>query len=312
MALEPADDAPAHTPVPAPGRGTPPAEIAVDPALARTLLRAQHPDLAHLPIAPVAEGWDNAVFRLGDTLALRLPRRAIGARLILNEQRWLPSIAPLLPIETPLPVRAGAPQQGYPWPWSVVRWVDGRTAEHAPLRADQGPALSAVFRALHVAAPAEAPHNPWRGVPLAGRSEAFETRWNGLAARGAEPERRLREIWRTALAAADDHAATWIHGDPHPRNVLTRAGRLAGLIDWGDMAQGDRASDLAGIWLLLDARTAREAAIAALPEVSAATWARARGWAALYVTMFLEAGLTDDPGFAVVASKVQTRLLNGP
>lgn len=300
---------PVHSPA---AVGAPAADIVVDEALANRLLLAQHPDLAQLPIVRVAEGWDNAVFRLGRELALRLPRREIGARLILHEQRWLPLLAPRLPVETPAPVRLGKPGPGYPWPWSVVRWVDGETAERDPLRADQGGTVAQLFRAIHTTAPVGAPRNPWRGVALIQRAESFESRWRRLAARGEAPDARLDEIWRAALAAADDAAPGWIHGDPHPRNVITRNGRLAGLIDWGDMARGDRASDLACVWLLLDAAAARAEAVAALPEVSAATWSRARGWAILYVVMLLEAGLENDPAMAAMARSTQARLLAGP
>jgi aminoglycoside phosphotransferase (APT) family kinase protein len=292
--------------------GTPPADVRVDTAVARALLARQHPDLADLPLVVVAEGWDNLVLRLGARFALRLPRRQVGARLIAHEQRWLPELAGRLPLQVPTPLRIGAAQADYPYPWSIVPWLEGETADLAPPGPDQGEALAAFFAALHRPAPADAPDNPVRGVPLASRREVFEGRAQSLARRGEPPDPRLRQIWDTALAAPDDTAATWIHGDPHPRNVLVRSGRLSAVIDWGDLARGDRASDLAGLWMLLPGRQARERAMAALTDVSAGAWARARGWAALYVVMLLDAGLADDPRMAAIARRTFAALVDGP
>jgi aminoglycoside phosphotransferase (APT) family kinase protein len=292
--------------------GTPPAEIEIDVDLARDLLRAQHPDLADLPITPVAFGWDNAILRLGDDLALRLPRRQIGAQLVLHEQRWLPLLKDRLPLQVPAPARTGKPQGDYPWPWSVVPWIEGETADLAPPDADQGEVLAGFFAALHRPAPEDAPRNAYRGVPLAERASVFEQRAARLAARGELLDAAAWAIWAEALSASNDAAPTWIQGDPHPRNVLVREGRIVAMIDWGDMAKGDRASDLAAVWMLLPDRTAREQAIAALPGVSAATWRRARGWAVLYVAMLLDAGLADDPRMASIARTTLARLRDGP
>lgn len=290
--------------------GTPPAEIAIDAELARGLLTAQHPDLADLPLTPLASGWDNCIFRLGDELALRLPRRQAAAGLLLNEQRWLPLLEGRLPLRIPAPIRIGAPQDNYPWAWSVVPWIAGETADLSPPGADQGEVLAGFFQALHQPAPADAPRNPFRGVPLKTRAEVFEKRMGQLA--GELDEAGVRAIWADALAAPDDAQPTWIQGDPHPRNVLVTSGRITAMIDWGDMAQGDRASDLSAIWMLLPDREARLRAMAALPSVSPDTWRRARGWAVLYGLLLLGAGLADDPRMAVIAKRTFERLFDGP
>jgi aminoglycoside phosphotransferase (APT) family kinase protein len=298
-------------PAPITDSGTPAAEFEIDADLARGLLRAQHPDLAGRPITPIAFGWDNAILRLGDDLALRLPRRAIGAKLVLHEQRWLPLLQHRLPLAVPAPVRVGVAQDGYPWPWSVIPWIEGETADLDPPDADQGETLAAFFRALHVPAPDVAPRNSYRGVPLADRASVFEARAAKLADRAPITD-DIRAVWADALAAPDDAAPTWIQGDPHPRNVLVRGGRLVAVIDWGDMARGDRASDLAGVWMLLPDRSARERCLSALPDVSAATWRRARGWAVLYGAMLMDAGLVDDPRMAAIATATFERLRVGP
>src|SRR5262245_2189646 len=150
----------------------PAAEVSVSPELVRRLLAAQQPDLAHLPVQPMAHGWDNLMYRLGGELAVRLPRRAAAARLIMHEQRWLPAIAPRLPLPVPAPVRTGRPALGYPWPWSIVPFLPGQMAAREPPADPAGAAasLGGFLAALHAPAPADAPVNPIRGIPLAGRA----------------------------------------------------------------------------------------------------------------------------------------------
>ena len=217
-------------------------------ALARALLADQHPDLAGLPIVHAEDGWDNVMFRLGGTLALRMPRRRAGGALILTEQRWLPQVAPQLPLPTPVPLRVGAPGRGYPFGWSVVPWLEGEPSDLAPPDADQGEALAGFLAALHRPAPADAPHNPYRGsVALETRAEAFELRCAEAQARHGALSPALRRLWDEGCAAPVDAPKSWFHGDLHGRNVLVKEGRLAGVIDWGDMAAGDPACDLAAV-----------------------------------------------------------------
>ena len=112
----------------------PAADITVSPSLVQALLEEQHPDLALLPLVKVAEGWDNTLFRLGDELAVRLPRRAASATLIENEQRWLPELAARLPVAVPVPLRVGVPCRLFGWSWSIARWLPGRSLLDAPCR----------------------------------------------------------------------------------------------------------------------------------------------------------------------------------
>jgi len=295
-----------------PPAGTPAAELAIDADLARQLVSAQHPDLSDLPIRAVGSGWDNAMFRLGDDLALRLPRRTVAVQLLLNEQTWLPRLKDKLPLPIPAPVRTGVATERFPWPWSITPWMAGETADLSLPDADQGEPLAGFFRALHRPAPAEAPRNPVRGVPLSSRVEAFQSRLPALGPAISWLDQPIMAIWEEALAAPDDAEPTWIHGDLHPRNVLVDQGQLSAVIDWGDMAQGDRASDLAAVWMLLPDLGAREAAIAGCPKVSQATWQRARGWAVLYGVMLMAAGLVDDPRMVTIAERIFGNLTDGP
>ncbi len=292
-----------------PHTGTPLAEIPISVELARGLLARQHPDLADLTITLLAEGWDNAVFRLGGELTLRLPRRAVGADLIRHEQRWLPLLKGRLPLAIPAPVRIGIAQDGYPWPWSVTPWFGGETADLALPNDDQGQVLGDFFRALHKPAPDDAPRNQGRGVPLTSRLPAYAARIKNLADKGVALDPAVLDIWADALAAPNDAAPTWIQGDPHPRNVIVRDGCLAAVIDWGDVGQGDRASDLAAVWMVLPSARARQLAMESCGEVTEATWRRARGWAVHYGVMLLDAGLTDDPRMAAIARSTFARLI---
>ncbi|HEX4979024.1 MAG TPA: aminoglycoside phosphotransferase family protein [Acidimicrobiales bacterium] len=258
----------------------PPATFDVGPGLVRALLRDQFPEIAAAPVVKVAEGWDNFIFRVGPALTARLPRRPEGAELVEHEQRWLPRIAPLLALPTPVPIQVGMPGRGYPWRWSICRWLPGEPAAVAA-PSDLGEAadtLASFLTALHVPAPPAAPRNALRGVPIAARHEAWLAALDvsGLPDASAA---RLRAIWSEGLAA-EPHlgAPLWIHGDLHPANLLVDAGRLSGVLDFGDMAAGDPATDLAVAWMLLDGKA--RARLRRRTSYDDATWARAAAWAA--------------------------------
>ena len=284
-------------------------QFLLDASLVRRLLMRQHPDLADKPISETANGWDNSTFRLGDQLAVRLPRREAAAGLILNEQRWLPQFKNNLPLAIPAPVRTGLPQDEYPWHWSIVPWIPGTTADLAAPDKQQAVVLAAFFNALHAAAPEEAPHNPVRGVPLVQRVESVNLRIKSLADKGVLIPKRLMDCWYDAVAAPVDVGPTWIHGDLHPRNILIQEGQIQAIIDWGDVAQGDRATDLAAIWMLFSCPESRALAIAACNHVSAITWVRARGWALLFAVVFMDAVLPGTTSMAAIGEQIVKNLM---
>ena len=225
---------------------TPEAEIAIDAALVKGLLADQHADLATRPLGERIEGWDNATFRLGDDLAVRLPRREVGARIAVTELDWLPEIADSWAFPTPVPVRLGVPGRGYPWRWSVVPWLEGATAFDEPLTNAGARDLGAALAQVHRPAPADAPVNPYRSGSLADVAEAFDARLRSLVAAGdldAEDADALRAVFEDG-AATPEPEPTWSHLDVHGANVLTRHGRLAGILDWGDAAAADPTTDL--------------------------------------------------------------------
>ena len=285
---------------------SPAAEVEIDARLVRALLAEQHPDLADLPLRPFAEGWDNALWSVGDDLLARLPRRALGAALVAHEQRWLPELAPALPLPIPVPVRVGRPSTVYPWSWSVVPRFEGEPADRQPAcDADVVAAqLGGFLRALHVPAPPDAPRNPYRGVPLVDRSNAFEARLTDLV-REIDVD-AVRAVWEHAIAAPPQTGPpVWLHGDPHPANVLIADGALAAVIDFGDLCAGDPATDLAGAWMLLPpaALPSFVAAYAGPDGLDPDLERRALGWAVLFGVLLLAIGLDDRPTYSPIGRR---------
>ena len=269
----------------------PAADVEVSADLVRRLLAAQHLDLARLPVEFLANGWDNELYRVGDELVARLPRRAPGAQIIKNEQRWLPGLAARLPLPVPYPERTGVPGCGYPYSWSVVPYLPGVPAALAG-SFDAGRAAAAVggfLGALHVPAPADAPANPFRGVPLAERASTFAANL-ALLTGHVDRDAVLRE-WVAALATrGHDGPPVWLHGDLHPVNILVDDGQVSGVIDFGDITSGDPASDLAVAWMLLPPGCHPgfwSAYQAAGGQGGDALRARAKGWALNFAIVFL-------------------------
>ncbi|MFB9074775.1 phosphotransferase [Citricoccus parietis] len=247
--------------------------------------------------------------RLGERLALRLPRHAQAETLLDREAAWLPRLASQLaglPSGTPhhaipaipTPVRTGVPRTGYPFRWAVVPWVEGTPAVHVPLevRDAYAPNLAATLRGLHQPAPEDAPASAFRGIGLADIEDRFARRWDALAGGlGRERRDQLAEVWRRAVNAAPYAGPrVWLHGDPHPNNTVLAGvgpGPMASspvLVDFGDLCAGDPASDL-GSALLHFSPYGREAFMAAydagqVPDP--ALWARAQGWAVNYALIF--------------------------
>ncbi|MDQ0238957.1 aminoglycoside phosphotransferase family protein [Arthrobacter bambusae] len=264
----------------------PQAELDITAGLVRSLLEDQLPGLADLPLELVANGWDNVMYRLGKEWAVRLPRREAAAQLILHEQHYLPGYAKRSPVPLPSPIHSGRPSADYPWPWSVTPWLEGLSAARAPqeLRNAAAEDLAAFLVAIHVPAAPGAPVNPVRGVPLAARSGVVMERLDDSS---RYPQAaRLRTLFSEACGAPPwDGPGLWLHGDLHPANVLLRPdGRLAAVVDFGDLGAGDPAVDLAVAWLMFDGGARRRFMAAFGGAVDAATWARSRGWAVVLAT----------------------------
>jgi aminoglycoside phosphotransferase (APT) family kinase protein len=260
-------------------------EATITVAVVRRLVAAQFPQWAGLPVEPApTQGVDNATFRLGPELSVRLPRFARWVGQVTREQEWLPKLAPALPLPVSAPVAEGRPGEGYPFPWSVLRWLPGEPVDPGAI-ADPAAALAGFFGALRKVDPTGGPPPQWsngfRGVPmtderdsaiaparLAPRIEAL----HGLVDIDA-----VAAVWESARAAPPwPEPPVWIHGDPAPGNLLCQDGRLSAVIDFGTLAVGDPACDLIAAWSVLSAE-GRDVFRAAL-EIDDATWTRGRGW----------------------------------
>lgn len=264
----------------------------IDAALVKELIAEQFPCWAHLPVTGILPGgWDNRSFRLGEDMLVRVPSRAIYAARVPVEQHWLPYLATHLPFEIPTPLGMGAPGRCFPLPWSVYRWIEGKTLSCAEtdlvaFAAALGAALSRLHRVDPAGGPLPGKDNLWRGGPLSHYDE--EVVHSLAALRGTMDCNTPHAIWRRALAGASCHAKVWVHGDVAPGNLLLRDGRLLAIIDWGQFCVGDPACDLAICWTSFDpeARAAFRNALA----VDAETWARGAGWA-LWKALIVLAGL---------------------
>ncbi|GAA3494809.1 aminoglycoside phosphotransferase family protein [Streptomyces prasinosporus] len=258
--------------------------IEITAELVRGLLRDQHPDLAGLAVREVAGGWDNRMWRLGDDLAVRMPRTERAPDLQRKECRWLPVLAPRLPLPVPTPVRIGEPSARFPRPWSIMTWVPGEPLDRAPIsRAGHAAdTLAGFLGALHEEAPAGAPAGSDRGAHPGRCTDGFEEFLRAVAPGGiAADARAVRAVWDDAVAApAWEGPPVWLHGDLHPANVVVSDGTLSGVVDFGDLFAGDPAWDLAAAWLLLPAG-ADSRFFEGYARADEATVRRARGLAVL-------------------------------
>ncbi|MEX2206293.1 MAG: aminoglycoside phosphotransferase family protein [Myxococcota bacterium] len=279
----------------------------------RRLLAAQFPRWAELPIERVeSAGTENALYRLGDDRVVRLPllRRPIAE--IEKEHRWLPKLAPHLPLAIPEPLALGEPAEGYPCHWSVYRWLEGEKAtleRIADLR-EAARTLARFVLALQridtTGGPRPGRHNFYRGVDLALRDPI--TRNSIAALDGMVDTAAVTAEWEAALAIpAWPREPVWIHGDIQSGNLLTVSGRLSAVIDFGGLGVGDPAVDLIVAWNLLPAEA--RAVFRAELGVDDATWARGRGWALSVSLVALPYYQTTNPVHAALSRHAIAELL---
>jgi len=263
-------------------------EAEMDAGLVRRLIADQFPQWAALPVERVPSGGTvNAVFRLGGELAVRMPLTAGGAKDVDLEYTHLPRLAAVLPLPVPEPVAKGEPGGGYPYPWSVCRWLPGTILPPDAGVAAPGPLagqLAGFVNAMRAADPAGGPPS-YRSETLADRDTSTRAALAGLVPEDGVDVPTVTAAWEAALCApAYAGAPVWLHADLSPGNILlTDDGRLGGVIDFGCMGLGEPAVDLIAAWNLFTG-PAREAFRAALTGadgrgVDEAAWARGRGWA---------------------------------
>lgn len=278
----------------------------IDVSLARRLIDSQFPHWSELPITEVElDGWDNRTFRLGAELSVRLPTGDWYAQQVEKEQRWLPVLAPQLPLPIPAPVAKGAPDARYPFPWSVYRWLDGAPASKAPIGdlPRFATALAAFLNALGridaTGGPAPGEHNFFRGGPLS--TYADETH-EAIRTLGAEvPRDDVERVWDDAMSSSWDREPVWLHGDVATGNLLVRDGELAAVLDFGSSGVGDPACDCVIAWTFLwgPSRDRFRAAY----DLDAATWSRGRGWCVWKALISLVGHLENDSPDAALARR---------
>lgn len=260
-------------------------------ALVKQLIETQFPQWADLPITPVAQsGWDNRTFHLGNDMTVRMPSAAAYAAQVEKEQRWLPLLAPLLPLPIPIPRAKGVPSSIYPWPWSIYGWIEGesaitgRIADLSHLAVTLAQFLAALQQIDATNGPIAGQHSFFRGAPLT--MYDAETRDTLKLLEGEIDTDTALAVWEAALSAPWYGPPVWFHGDVAAGNLLVKDGALCAVIDFGCSGVGDPACDLAIAWTLFEGAS-RNAFRAALP-VDAATWARGRGWALWKALITLE------------------------
>ncbi|HEV3014850.1 MAG TPA: aminoglycoside phosphotransferase family protein, partial [Actinomycetota bacterium] len=287
-----------------------PDEVETDAALVRRLLAGQFPQWAGLPIDPVESyGTDHDIYRLGDHLAARLPRIGWATGQAATEARWLPRLAPQVPLALPVQLARGHPAEGYPFDWSVYEWLPGRNANGTVGDLEQAAVdLAAFLRAL-------------RRVDTTGAHRRLPGARGGPVAESDEPVRRsVAELgdrvdgaaalrsWQASLEApAWDGPEVWVHGDLLPGNLLVVEGRLSAVIDFGGLNVGDPACDLQPAWNLFAgpsrARFRDELA------VDDASWLRGRGWALFQAVVALPYYWDTNPGMVRQASHAVAQVL---
>ncbi|MGE3319479.1 MAG: aminoglycoside phosphotransferase family protein [Candidatus Berkiella sp.] len=267
----------------------------IDEALVRRLLASQFPQWKDLPVEPVAKsGWDNRTFHLGKDMLVRMPSDECYAFQVEKEQYWLPKLAPLLPLEIPSPLAMGEPEEGYPWKWSIYRWLEGESAARANIgdlrnfAASLADFLIALNGIDSTNGPKPGPHNFYRGGDLS--TYDAETRQSIDILKDKIDVDLATEIWEGAIVTSWQSKPVWIHGDISVGNLLVKDGRLNAVIDFGQLGVGDPACDLAIAWTFFKGES-REIFCKKL-SLDADTWARGRAWT-LWKALIVAAGITD-------------------
>lgn len=256
--------------------------VTIDENLVRELVAGQFPQWSDLPVTAVErQGWDNRTFRLGAELTVRLPSAEGYVAGVAKEDRWLPALAPVLPFPVPAPVAVGAPANGYPFPWSVRRWLPGTAldtgvaVDRTALATDLAGFVTALWAAPADGGPSAGTHSFYRGCHpnlYADEVEAALEKWAGSVDVAA-----CRTIWAEAGGSEWKPAPVWFHGDIAAGNLLVSDhGRLCAVIDFGTSGVGDPACDLAVAWTYF--RGAERQVFRAATGLDDDAWRRARAW----------------------------------
>lgn len=270
----------------------------IDADLVGRLVAEQFPQWADLPVVPAEfEGWDNRTYRLGETMAVRLPTAVGYAPAVAKESEWLPRLAPHLPVAVPTVLATASPSESFEFPWSVRNWIDGEAADRACIGdlSEFAEAVADFLRALQSCDAAGAPeageHSWFRGAAPAHYDD--ETRRCLRMLEGRVDVASASAVWDAALEADWAGSPVWFHGDVAAGNLLVADGALAAVIDFGTSGVGDPACDLVTAWTMFTCES-REAFRRAVAQDDG-MWARARGWALWKAVLGLAGSDGSDP-----------------
>jgi aminoglycoside phosphotransferase (APT) family kinase protein len=286
-------------------------QLIIDEALVRRLVSKQFPQWKNLSIKFVAaNGWDNRTFHLGDQMLVRMPSAADYALQVEKEHQWLPKLRPFLPLEISVPLEMGEPGEGYPWKWSIYQWLRGETAAYGRIEDKCAFAthlaefLLALQRIDTKAGPSPGLHSFFRGGDFTVYEEEMRQAISILKNKSDIDVNTMTESWESALATQWTRPPVWVHGDISLGNLLIQNGRLSAVIDFGQLAVGDPACDLAITWTFFNGKSRdifRE-----ILELDAGTWARGRAWV-LWKASVLAAGIIQGNA---IESKQPLRIIN--
>jgi aminoglycoside phosphotransferase (APT) family kinase protein len=285
-------------------------EIDTGVELVRRLLAGQFPQWADLPIEPVVSyGTDHDIYRLGNQLAVRLPRIGWANGQAAKEREWLPKLAPHLPLAVPVQVAMGRQAEGYPFAWSVCEWLPGENANGTIGDLNQAAVELAAFVAAlrRIDTTGAHPRPPGgRGAPLRELDRQVRRAIAELGDR-VDTDAALRSWEESVNAPAWDGEEVWVAGDLLPGNLLVVGGRLSAVIDFGGLNVGDPACDLQPAWNVFagDSRTRYRTGLRA----DDASWLRGRGWTLYQAVMALPYYWDTNPGMIRQASHALTEVL---
>ena len=272
-------------------------KLDIETTTVHSLITKQFPQWKDLPISPVAQsGWDNRTFHLGEEMLIRMPSSLEYVIQVEKEQKWLPKLAPLLPLQIPVPLAMGQPSIEYPWKWSIYRWIKGEPASCGYISnlCDFASSLAHFLQALQFidarGAPLPGKHSFYRGGSLTHYES--ETRQAIRSLHGKIDTQTAVDLWEKALVTTWQGLPVWIHGDISSGNLLVQEGKLSAVIDFGQLAVGDPACDLAIAWTLFSGES-RETFRETL-KLDEETWARGRAWT-LWKALVVAANFTN-PG----------------
>jgi aminoglycoside phosphotransferase (APT) family kinase protein len=281
-------------------------EVDISIELVRQLLAQQFAEWSHLPLVALpSSGTVNAVYRLGTDMCVRLPR--VRDVSLTKELRWLPTLAPQLSLSIPEPLAEGKPGFDYPFVWAVYRWLPGNALQrdkpfNEALAAHRLAQFIAEMRRIK---PKDAPRSR-RDTPL--HETATETRQAIKASAEFVDTDATMAAWEMALQAPKwDGHQVWTHGDLLPPNLLVEHGKLASVIDFGNMGIGDPAIDVIAAWSVLGKAT--RAQFRSALDVEDGTWTRSRGLALRQAVLIIPYYQITNPTFTQMAIRTVEEIL---